>query len=150
MALQTTGTDKEYLSNILNGRIGSGKGSKTVEVEGEKFNINSHEERRDAYIAVCKEKGIAVDYKVLTESALENKYLSKNKERQTYIISDVVENEAYDVGKENWNVYFSGSEGRSGLEKEVNASEVVRAKSDERSEERRVGKECRSRWSPYH
>ena len=21
---------------------------------------------------------------------------------------------------------------------------------DERSEERRVGKECRSRWSPYH
>src|SRR3712207_9474440 len=26
-------------------------------------------------------------------------------------------------------------------------SEVMR---DERSEERRVGKECRSRWSPYH
>ena len=23
-------------------------------------------------------------------------------------------------------------------------------KDDERSEERRVGKECRSRWSPYH
>ena len=23
-------------------------------------------------------------------------------------------------------------------------------KSDDRSEERRVGKECRSRWSPYH
>ena len=23
-------------------------------------------------------------------------------------------------------------------------------KSDKRSEERRVGKECRSRWSPYH
>ena len=23
-------------------------------------------------------------------------------------------------------------------------------KSSERSEERRVGKECRSRWSPYH
>src|SRR3712207_7977050 len=44
----------------------------------------------------------------------------------------------------------------------LNASEVVRrlpklsetdlAKVDayERSEERRVGKECRSRWSPYH
>src|ERR1051326_6562516 len=31
---------------------------------------------------------------------------------------------------------------------------VLRAKTDEfrypRSEERRVGKECRSRWSPYH
>ena len=28
-------------------------------------------------------------------------------------------------------------------------SEVKKAK-DTRSEERRVGKECRSRWSPYH
>src|SRR3712207_9550271 len=25
-----------------------------------------------------------------------------------------------------------------------------RARADDRSEERRVGKECRSRWSPYH
>ena len=30
------------------------------------------------------------------------------------------------------------------LKKEENADE------DTRSEERRVGKECRSRWSPYH
>ncbi len=28
--------------------------------------------------------------------------------------------------------------------------EYIRDKSDFRSEERRVGKECRSRWSPYH
>ena len=27
---------------------------------------------------------------------------------------------------------------------------VVRSPEGERSEERRVGKECRSRWSPYH
>src|SRR5258708_40281096 len=27
---------------------------------------------------------------------------------------------------------------------------VYRERSGERSEERRVGKECRSRWSPYH
>ena len=27
---------------------------------------------------------------------------------------------------------------------------VVDARNLERSEERRVGKECRSRWSPYH
>ena len=26
----------------------------------------------------------------------------------------------------------------------------LRAKGRQRSEERRVGKECRSRWSPYH
>ena len=27
---------------------------------------------------------------------------------------------------------------------------AVNKKSNDRSEERRVGKECRSRWSPYH
>src|SRR3989441_12844927 len=27
---------------------------------------------------------------------------------------------------------------------------VARVEGDHRSEERRVGKECRSRWSPYH
>ena len=27
---------------------------------------------------------------------------------------------------------------------------AVDARTDDRSEERRVGKECRSRWSPYH
>ena len=27
---------------------------------------------------------------------------------------------------------------------------LVALKTDARSEERRVGKECRSRWSPYH
>ena len=26
----------------------------------------------------------------------------------------------------------------------------IKEKTDNRSEERRVGKECRSRWSPYH
>ena len=29
-------------------------------------------------------------------------------------------------------------------------NQVLAKISDERSEERRVGKECRSRWSPYH
>src|SRR2546430_11001892 len=29
-------------------------------------------------------------------------------------------------------------------------AEAVKVEGGERSEERRVGKECRSRWSPYH
>ena len=33
---------------------------------------------------------------------------------------------------------------------EKNADQVRQAASTQRSEERRVGKECRSRWSPYH
>src|SRR3712207_7929309 len=35
-----------------------------------------------------------------------------------------------------------------GIEQDVEAELAVEA--DRRSEERRVGKECRSRWSPYH
>ena len=31
-----------------------------------------------------------------------------------------------------------------------NADVVVTMDAQRRSEERRVGKECRSRWSPYH
>ena len=33
---------------------------------------------------------------------------------------------------------------------EACADDVMNALRAERSEERRVGKECRSRWSPYH
>ena len=32
----------------------------------------------------------------------------------------------------------------------LEANRVYASKLAERSEERRVGKECRSRWSPYH
>ena len=32
----------------------------------------------------------------------------------------------------------------------INTKEYLAKKKDMRSEERRVGKECRSRWSPYH
>src|SRR5258708_20722119 len=37
-----------------------------------------------------------------------------------------------------------------GLERIEAALLAINAADDERSEERRVGKECRSRWSPYH
>ena len=33
---------------------------------------------------------------------------------------------------------------------ELNVVQMVESMRDQRSEERRVGKECRSRWSPYH
>ena len=32
----------------------------------------------------------------------------------------------------------------------VRSKVTVKTRDDLRSEERRVGKECRSRWSPYH
>ena len=53
---------------------------------------------------------------------------------------------------------ITGSEYKYGFTTEIETDmlhrglneEVVRMISAERSEERRVGKECRSRWSPYH
>ena len=36
------------------------------------------------------------------------------------------------------------------LSTRLGARELARAVLHRRSEERRVGKECRSRWSPYH
>src|SRR5256885_7856046 len=40
--------------------------------------------------------------------------------------------------------------GRSNCRKLLKAKGKKRLKGKSRSEERRVGKECRSRWSPYH
>ena len=53
---------------------------------------------------------------------------------------DVVENALIDVNL---------SSGREIVLKPEQES-AVRALLADRSEERRVGKECRSRWSPYH
>ena len=36
------------------------------------------------------------------------------------------------------------------VESAMNKDETLNLKKFNRSEERRVGKECRSRWSPYH
>jgi len=40
--------------------------------------------------------------------------------------------------------------GKEIRERDALFSEQFRKRAEERSEERRVGKECRSRWSPYH
>src|SRR5256886_6373064 len=40
--------------------------------------------------------------------------------------------------------------GREGEENDDEANGAAHGDADRRSEERRVGKECRSRWSPYH
>ena len=50
-----------------------------------------------------------------------------------------------DIGLRNLDVVM-------GLENRIvyHIVDVVQGKCSARSEERRVGKECRSRWSPYH
>src|SRR5258706_9936263 len=43
-----------------------------------------------------------------------------------------------------------GNKSIPGSHEHVDGRDIFRAQSHGRSEERRVGKECRSRWSPYH
>src|SRR5687767_15967440 len=56
---------------------------------------------------------------------------------------------AVDLGRETiagWNAYVARQNNRPGRPGSAPQGEMI----DVRSEERRVGKECRSRWSPYH
>ena len=45
---------------------------------------------------------------------------------------------------------YNEVENEKGLHKIAKFVLAVRRNYSDRSEERRVGKECRSRWSPYH
>ena len=49
----------------------------------------------------------------------------------------------------DWKLVDAGL-GKAGALQPDGAYKVGLPRSDLRSEERRVGKECRSRWSPYH
>ena len=50
------------------------------------------------------------------------------------------------IKKSNYVVFFGGA----GVSTESGIPDFRSSDEDDRSEERRVGKECRSRWSPYH
>ena len=47
-------------------------------------------------------------------------------------------------------IYIDSAAALIEISKNATTEEFTLAKNQLRSEERRVGKECRSRWSPYH
>ena len=55
----------------------------------------------------------------------------------------------HNMSKEQWRKWVA-CEAMKGLLSNPSFQELPSMKSIVRSEERRVGKECRSRWSPYH
>ena len=55
-----------------------------------------------------------------------------------------------DFKKEVVKAYMAGDKSIPQLAVEFNVAKSSVSKWVNRSEERRVGKECRSRWSPYH
>ena len=89
-----------------------------------------------------------------------NDRILKNKFRQVKTDDDFNEAISYMLAEFRKNKYF----GRSFLEKEIFSYHIIDGVFNisiqnflyliklvlKRSEERRVGKECRSRWSPYH
>ena len=52
--------------------------------------------------------------------------------------------------KPGWNLFSPEQDAQLGRQVSRDAERQVPMLNDARSEERRVGKECRSRWSPYH
>ena len=63
--------------------------------------------------------------------------MSEHHDKQNFMTQ-----EGYDKLKEKLDYYLTT--------KRIEVSARIAAARDFRSEERRVGKECRSRWSPYH
>ena len=73
-------------------------------------------------------------------------YTIKNKSEFSKTL--VAETKDYDEALEKAEKAIAGKEGYNYVVEETDGS--MNSYGELRSEERRVGKECRSRWSPYH
>ena len=92
-----------------------------------------------------EEAGAEIKLNGFTENDLKDKLSSKNSKSESEISS---------IASEVLNDYMDMDKNTS-LSQNTPSTSKVRADAssdtqERRSEERRVGKECRSRWSPYH
>src|SRR2546430_13528433 len=88
---------------------------------------------------------------IVNKSQSSNDFFFSSRRRHTRFdcdwSSDVCSSDLEVEGKSSGGTVFAGTTPES---VDRVADEVVRIIRENRSEERRVGKECRSRWSPYH
>ena len=98
----------------------------------------------EAWRAVADELGIYFD------EAINNRLRGVSRMESFEIILERYEKEMSEADKEHWitkknETYKALLKNMSPADLSVEVKETL-----DRSEERRVGKECRSRWSPYH
>src|ERR1039458_7571891 len=109
---------------------------------------NAHPHRDGSGTLVVVHNGIVENYLALKAELLAkgHKFAS---ETDTEIIAHLIENE-FNLAAESSSHYRSGAPSRSAPPLSSRSAPPLSSRSAARSEERRVGKECRSRWSPYH
>src|SRR3989442_4041722 len=102
--------------------------------------------QRESQLCICDEDGTITERRIVT-----------SRERFTAVLGDRPRTKILlEASTESeWVARHLESLGHEGLVADPNyapmyATRSRRTKTDRRSEERRVGKECRSRWSPYH
>ncbi len=128
------GNLNKKLENILLGRntdVLYGKGSRSIEVNGKNQRIDTFEGRISAYVGVCEENGLSVNYGVISDSILNNKYLDKNNKRQGNILQSIISNEDSDF----WDKKY-------GIAKKENLYDIEIEKTFEESGIREKAREC--------
>ena len=94
-----------------------------------------------------RRKAMLEDIAILTGGEVVNEKLSRTLESAT--LSDLGQASSVIIDKDNMAI-VNGAGEKSAIDARIIQIKAQIAETAERSEERRVGKECRSRWSPYH
>ena len=71
--------------------------------------------------------------------------VSCTEKKSNFINTVHLKGQLFDMGSQNVRMRFDGAASMLG-----DSRDILLKTDAARSEERRVGKECRSRWSPYH
>ena len=134
--------------------IGRGQASAVMDVAKAR---NEYFEKTGMYIPICSDGGIVYDYHMTLALAMGADFLMLGRYFARFDESPSVKlningnyvKEYWGEGSNrarNWQRYDMGGDSKLSFEEGVDSYVPYSS----RSEERRVGKECRSRWSPYH